>query len=279
MRRIFIFCMLALAGMNMTQAQLSFSQDNLRQLKSTKTYIVLEGNMFSEFNVNIKEAAEKYWKITPYEIISQFQFNKMRTTESGCSYLTLVDGTYTLGKSTLKVNLLTLVLGDKSGKVDKMREIISIPLATYNEDDESESYGYKLAGIIKAMQYLLDTLGHTNISTNDLKMFMRTHRRDLQEQTLLLTTGDVAANINTPARLKEVYNSKFAFVDEDRIEEAINKDERKAFVHSVGKPGNWSFFVVISCADGKILYGNFRQSKDAKNIGLTADDFAVIDLP
>ncbi len=271
--------LLIIAGMHISQAQLSFSQENLAKFKNTKTYIVLEGNIFSEFNANIKNAAEKYWKITPYEIISQYQFNQMRTTASGCSYLTLVDGTYTLGKSSLKVNLLTLVLGDKSGKIDNMREVISIPLGTYNEDDECESYGYKLAGIIKAMQYMLDTLDHSNISTNDLKIFMRTHRRSLQEQTLLLTTNNVASNINTPAKLKEVYHSKFSFTDEEHIEEAINKDEHKAFVHSVGKPGNWSFFVVISCADGKILYGNFRQSKDAKNVGLTTDDFAIIDLP
>lgn len=276
MKKFFIVIFIAYCGTNLLQAQLSFSKSNLQQFKNTKTYIVLESDMFSEFNANIKKAAELYWKITPYEIIGQSEFAKLCTQESNVSFLTLVEGTYSLGKSTLKVNLLTLVIGDKSGKIDKMREVISIPLATYDEDGESNSYGYKLAGIIKAMHYMLDTLEEIDLSPNDLKTFLRANRHEISQQPLLLTANDVASDVNTADKLKKVYPDKFAFVEEDKIEEAIYKNESKAFVHHIGELDNWSFFVIISCADGRLLYGNYRQAKDSKSMGVTKEDFLII---
>ena len=276
MKKLFTIILIAFCGTNLLHGQLSFSKSNLEQFKNTKTYIVLEDNMFSECNANIKKAAELYWKITPYEIIGQSEFAKLCNQESNASFLTLVNGTYSLGKNTLEVNLLTLVIGDKSGKIDKMREVISIPLATFDEDGESNSYGYKLAGIIKAMHYMLDTLAQIDISPNDLKMFLRANRHDILQQTLLLTPDDVSSDINTADKLKKVYPYKFAFVEENKIEEAIYKNENKAFVHHIGELGNWSMFVIISCENGRLLYGNYKQAKDSKLLGVTKDDFLII---
>ena len=46
---------------------------------NSKTMIVMDANPMIDYNFIMTEAVKKYWKITPYEIISSKEFDKMYT--------------------------------------------------------------------------------------------------------------------------------------------------------------------------------------------------------
>ncbi|NLJ81542.1 MAG: hypothetical protein GX330_00245, partial [Bacteroidales bacterium] len=59
-------------------AQLKFADSKtINEFLRTKTYIVLEDVMFSDFNTAINKAAKKHWKITPYEIINLKKYEQL----------------------------------------------------------------------------------------------------------------------------------------------------------------------------------------------------------
>lgn len=269
-RLISILLMVALLYMpTKIWAQFQLSQDNITKFKSTKTYIVLEGGMFSEFNSTIRQCAQACWTITPYEIISQSQYEQYCKQEN-CSFMMLVDGIYDLGGKSMQCNVLTIVLGHKSGNIDKMPDVISIPMATYDEDGESNSYGYKMMGILKSVQYLLNhptTIG----SSKDLSAI---NSGEVKNKTLLLTANDVVRVLNDKEKIKDVYSHPFILTSEKEVEQALlQADKEKAFVHTIGEAGKISLMIIADCSDGTILYGNFRQVKNNADIGLNVYDF------
>jgi hypothetical protein len=123
-KHIFCFLLVVFGTENYMQSQIKTPDaETLRAFRSSKTYIVLEDAMFSEYNSIIKDVAKKHWKITSYEVITLAEFEKMNKM-SQASFLMIVIGEYTGFAKNTTFNVLTLVMGHKSGDVNKMPEIL-----------------------------------------------------------------------------------------------------------------------------------------------------------
>lgn len=251
--------------------------ENINKLKKTTTYIVLEENPFSQFDAYIRQLSEQNWEITPYKFINMNQFEKMCTNPNN-SFLMIVDGEYTMGAKSLNVDLLTLVLGDKSGNINKMTEIISVPLSTLDEDGEYEvDYGYKIIGIIKAINYLLKNMSTEMKSINDFSQYLSKNKEKIKKYTLLIDNHSVASDINTESAIKKYYSHNIQFTTQMSIEEAIKSQKSNyAFVHSVGQVGNYSIQFIIDCQTGEVLYSSYRLAKTSSQLGLTKEDISAI---
>lgn len=251
--------------------------ENINKLKKTTTFIVLEDNPFLQFDAYIKQLSEKNWDITPYKFININEFEKI-CTNPNYSFLLIVDGEYTLGTKRLNVDLLTLVLGDKSGNINKMTEIISVPLSTLDEDGEYEvDYGYKIIGIVNAINHLLKNITEEIKSINDFSQYLSENKEKVKKYTLLIDKQSVANDINTEQTLKKYYSHDIRLSEQTTINEAINvQKSNHAFVHTIGKLGNYSIQFIIDCQTGEILYNSYRLANNSNQLGLTKEDLKAI---
>ena len=268
-----LFVFSASAQMNIPNAE------TLKSFKSSKTYIVLEDIMLSDFNANIKEEAKKHWKITPFEVIPYSEFEK-KTQSSQESYLMVVAGEYTgISKNTM-FNMLSLMMGHKSGDVNKMPEILSIPLSYYSEDGDEEDYGYKLGGILKGMQYAIENVLTQKINISNLKDILNTHKSEVKTKELWLTTNDLSIFVNTLEKIKQYYPYKVVIKSEEEVQQAIDNNQQGIlFVHTVGNEeikNSICLKIILDCSDGKIYYGDFHSLSSKEPNGLLPKDFQAI---
>lgn len=254
--------------------------ETLNAFKKSKTYIVLEDVMFSDFNNNIKEEARKHWTITPYEVIPLSTFEKINKQEN-TSFLMVVIGEYTgLPKNTI-FNVLTLMMGHKSGDVNKMPEILSIPLSYYSEDGDEENYGYKLGGILKGMQYVINNFSNQKITVSNIKDILNTNKAEIKTKELWVTTNDLSSSVNTIDKIKQHYSHKVAIKSEEEIQKAIdNKQENILIVHKVGNSeikNSVCLKIILDSSDGKIYYGDFHSVSSKEPDGLLPKDFKALE--
>jgi len=280
MKRNLVIGILLFGALFGVWGQISFPhQETLQRFHQSRTYIVLEDVMFSQFNASIREAAEKHWKITPYEVIDLAKFESInKNTQS--SFLMVVIGEYTGVAKNTKYNMLTLIMGHKSGDINKMPEILSIPLAYYineNEDVDEEDYDYKLGGILAGMQYAVKNILTQKLNLTNLKNILNASVKDVKSMELWLTKEDLSVEVNTIEKIQKLYPYKVVIATAAEIEQAIdNKKNNVAFVHKIGNGSvrnSICIKTIISCADGKILYGDFHNVSSKEPDGLLPKDF------
>lgn len=249
-------------------AQLKFAdKETMSAFLKTKTYIVLEDAMYSDFNNSIEQAAEKHWKITEYEIIDLASFEKLSKNPK-LSFLIV-----TIGEATGipgSFSLLNLIMGDASGDINKMKEIIIAPLSYYTEESDEEPYGYKLGGILEAFQaYVRCNPG------NDWKQWVSENKKELKNKELWVLGKDLSEEASDLKKISSYYPYPVKIVSEIEISDAIDKKlSNVAFVHKVGvKAKDYCLKMIISCSDGKLLFINYHKINDSNNSGLLLKDF------
>ena len=255
--------------------------ETLKAFKSSKTYIALEDVMFSDFNSNIKDEARKHWKITPFEVIPLSEFEKI-SKNAKSSFLMVVIGEYTgLPKNTI-FNVLTLMMGHSSGDVNKMPEILSIPLSYYSEDGDEEDYGYKLGGILKGMQYAIENLLNQKITISNAKDILNVNKSEVKEKELWLTINDLSASVSTLEKIKQYYPYKVAIKSEEEIRKAIDNNQANiVVVHKVGNSeikNSVCLKIIFDCFNGKIYYGSFHSVTFKEPDGLLPKDFQELKM-
>ena len=52
--------------------------EQVEQFLKSKTYVVLDENLFGSYNSAIKKAVQTYWTLTPYEFIDVVKFNQLK---------------------------------------------------------------------------------------------------------------------------------------------------------------------------------------------------------
>lgn len=264
-----------------TQAQIKApSAETLKAFAASKTYIVMEDAMFSDFNANIEEAAQRHWKITPFEIISLSQFEKQCKMPQA-SFLMVVMGEYTGGFAKNSIfNILTLMMGHKSGDVNKMPDILSIPLSYYDPDGDEEEYGYKLGGILEGMQYAVQNILPRKMTITNFKDVFNNYSNEVKTKELWVTKNDLASSVNTIEKIKAIYSYRVSITSEQAIQQAIDeKRNNVAFLHKVGNSDVHNatcLKVIINCADGKPLYGDYHSISAKEPNGLLPKDFKAL---
>jgi hypothetical protein len=267
---------------NYTHAQIKTpNEETLKAFRSSKTYIVLEDVMFSEFNSTIKDIAKKHWSITSYEIISLVEFEKL-CKNLQASFLMVVIGEYTGVAKNSSFNVLTLIMGHRSGDINKMPEILSVPLSYYDSDEDEDDYGYKLGGIIKGIQYAVKNIltQKTNITVSTIKDIFNNHSSEVKTKELWLTQSDLSSLVNTMDKIKNNYPYKVVITSEEAIQQAIDeKRDNVAFLHKVGSStvrNAICFKFIINCSDGKLLYGDYHTISAKEPNGFLPKDFNAI---
>lgn len=255
----------------------SFSQINpaketdYNDFMKTTTMVVMDANPFSGFNQTLVNAVETFWKITPFEVISNKEFNAKKRNKNN-SFIILSEASMEVKGKILQYNMLNLVLGGKAANLNEMPDLASVPLSYIDADDEE--YLYKLGGVLQFMQFFV-RYNLENPNTDIFKLVQKIEGK-VGNKELWLLPDEVANEVNTAEKLKKYYQGKVKFATKEEIEAAIlKKDDKVLFLHKIGSDeyGSICWKFLIETATGKVVY--FSQNKVGSNTKplFCAEDF------
>jgi len=106
------------------------TQDEIKQFASSKTCVVKENDALSSYNVYISDAMKEYWKITPFEFITEAEFNVRRLNPS-YSFIVLTETNFDKDKSNSVYNFVNLLQGKDVQLLGDREKCISAGIDDY----------------------------------------------------------------------------------------------------------------------------------------------------
>lgn len=250
-------------------------QEELNSFFESKTLVVKEGGFASFYDAYIKEAVEKEWNITPFEMVKVDEFNE-KMTDSTYSFLVLTNTHFEKDKADADYNFINLLLGKKGVKnITEMPEMVSLPLSY--SDNEDDDYSYKLSVMIEFIQKRAELMkGRPDYLSMRYLKYYNKNTPEIKGKTLLVLEKNLASEIGTIEKIRKNYAYDIKIVTEDDLEDAIAEKKDYLFLHCVmpeekGKKG-WTFKLVFGIADGRLYYYNKHTISSKKPAGLLKSD-------
>lgn len=250
-------------------------QDYQSFLKS-KTFVVLERNLMSDFNGVIKTAMKNSWHLTPYEFITHEEFNEMRDDPRNY-FLMVTVASFDKDRTKSQYNFLSLLRGEKRRQIDNMPDLCSIPLSYLKvEDDE---YSYKMEAFLRFIQnHVKFMIGQPSlIGENSLKHYNK-NIAELNGKTLYLVKEELARDVDSRHEISKIYPHPYRIVSREEVTDAIARQERDVvFLHKVG-PGRTMikarvYKILVGAADPLFYYFDHEMVKQASDDAFQAKDF------
>ncbi|MCI5777484.1 MAG: hypothetical protein MR215_07675 [Bacteroidales bacterium] len=245
----------------------------------TKTLVVLDDNMFSDFNMAVKADMENNWKVTEVGYISRKEFEEKRNDPS-YSFLLTTTVTYPEDKLKDKYVYLSLLMGKPRTNLKNMPDLISVPLAYLSATDQA--WVYKLPAFIRFMLRHVETMraNPSLISETPLLMYNK-NSQSLSEKTLYLVKTDLEQSVRTEGAIRKAYPNNFRLVNESEVREALeNKEEGVVILHKVGPEKNRKtrcYKMLMGADDSQVYFFDYHMispkapdallEKDLKKIG------------
>ena len=260
------------------QAQREYlpTAEDLNHFQTTKTYVVLESNPISDYNIEIQDAVKKYWKITEYEFLSFDEFGD-KSVDKNASFLYVAAVNFEKDKSYTRYKFLCLSLGGDYNSIDEMKDITNLPLSYHGVDEDR--FSYKLGTIIRFMQdhIKLITDQPELVSQNVFKHYNE-NMADIKGKTLYLVEDELARDVSSEAKIRALYPNDVKIVEREEIKELIMAgDENAVFLHKVGPEGKKMnarvYKILIGAADGKFYYFDYHKTSAKKPDAFLGSDF------
>ena len=265
----------------------SFSQEtsntvltysHVEQFYKTKTYVVMDDNPMSDYNAKIEDAVKKYWKVTPFQFVSQQEF-QLKRTDPNCSFLILSVVTFAIDNLQARYDFFSLLLGGNYAVMNQMPVLGAVPIG-YTEAPQ-ESSMYKLGAILKFLQKHIERLkADPELVKTDLYKLYNKDQKTIKDKTLYLVREEMTPEFRSESKIKSIYPDKFKFVSREELEEAIDKDlPGIVFLHKVGPEGTKKkarCYKVIIGTDSQLYYFDWHMITDSKPDGLLESDFKKI---
>jgi len=260
------------------QAQREYlpTQDDLDHFFTTKTYVVLESNAISDYNIEIQDAVNKFWDITEFEFLKMEDFAE-KSKDKNASFLYLAGVSFEKDRSNARYQFLCLSLGGDRVSIDDLRDVANIPMSYYGVD--GDHYAYKLGIMVRFLQYhvRLITENHSIVSQNVYKYYNE-NMADVKGKILYLVEEELASDVNTLSEIKKVYQGEVRLVDRETIKELImTEDEDAVVLHKVGPEGKKMnarvYKILIGLAEAKFYYFDYHKINDKNPDAFLGSDF------
>jgi hypothetical protein len=251
------------------------SPGEVERFFSTKTLVVLENTPLSDYNTSIREMMEQEWTVTPFDFISEKEFEEKRK-DTAYSFIYTSVVTFENDRTDARYRFLHLSLGGDYYRLNEMPDIASVPLSYYKVD--YDNYSYKVGILVRFIQsHALLIRDHPEIISSNVLEYYNKNIKDIRTKTLYLIKEELAPDIRSESKVKAVYPYKFEFVTREDIENAIReKDPDVVFLHKVGPEGTKldarSYKVIIGAADANFYYFDYHKVNDKNPDGLLESD-------
>ena len=269
------FVFMIVCGIVLSQNYVPTPED-IKAFFTTKTLVVLEDNPLMEYNYIIKDIMKKEWNVTEYDFISSGEFEEKRK-DPQYSFLYMARVTFESDNTDATYRFLHLSLGGDYFRLNEMPDLVALPLAYY--DVEEENYSYKLALLVRFMQNHVRLISeHPEIISANVFKHYNDNIKDIREKTLYILESELSSEVNSAARIKKVYPYKFKIATREEIAEAIDeRDPDVVFLHKVGPEGTKEharcYKVIIGAADANFYYFDYHSVSDKNPDGFLEDDF------
>lgn len=280
LKKILFITMIALVAMRSFAEDISttLTAQHLQQFLKSTTYVVMDDNQLSDYNIKVQDAVKKYWTITPTQFITQSEFQKKRMSDKN-SFLILSDVVFTGDFLQARYSFFSLLMGGNYQVIDRMPVLGAVPIS-YSEAPQ-ESSMYKLGAILKFLQaHMIRLKANPELVKEDLYKLYNSDQQTIKDKTLCLIKEEMSKDLNTEAKIKAIYPDKFKFVTREELEEAIDKNEEGiVFLHKVGPEGTKKrarCYILIIGTDSKLYYFDWHMINDKKPDSILENDFEKI---
>jgi hypothetical protein len=274
-----IFIVLATSlGINLP-AQYVPTTEDLDRFLTTKTLVVKDRNPLNTFDAEIEEVMKSEWEITEYEIIPWEQFEEKRM-DPQYSFLYLTNVTFEKDKLQARYRFLNLSLGGDYFQLNQMPDLVSVPVAYANAEDET--YNYKLGILVRFIQNHIRLIhGNPDIISSNVFKHYNDNMGDVKQKSLWLVDEEMAPDVSSAARIRNVYPHNFKMATKDEIREAIrNREEDVVFLHKVGPEGTRMearcYKILIGADDARFYYFDYHMINDKRPDGFLQQDLKKI---
>lgn len=236
------------------------SAPTMASFENSVTYVVLEQDLVSDYNIAVEAAVEQQWHATPYEIISAADFKSMRKDKSK-SFLYLNPVYFEKDKTGTEYLYLFLSMGHPSGRTDKMDDLCAIPLAV--RKTSQEEYVYKLGMMLNFIQsHLSISKQMPGVGDKEMLKFYEDNKPDLSKFKLLVLKEEMAPEIRTETAFKDIYPYPFEFVGKEEIKDAISNYRENTLVLHLVKAGENRYCVkfIADCATGRLVFFSYHKT-------------------
>lgn len=274
-KSLFLFSILISFVFSYSQETPKTTHQNILNFYKTKTYVVLDDNPISDYNMKIEDEMKKYWKLTEYQFISQEEFNRLRLDPKN-SFLILSTVVFHKDKLQAKYDFFSLLLGGPYSVIKAMPIIAQVPLG-YTEAPQ-ESKAYKLGAMLKFLQAHIELVKEKpEILDDNVFKYYNDSQKSIKDKTLYLIKEEMPANLNSKTEIAAHYPYNIKFVTRDEIEKAIDAETKDVvFLHKVG-PENVNkkarCYKLILGTDKELYYFDWHMISDKKPDGLLESDF------
>jgi len=270
-----LLLILILQTMHAEDIRTALTAAHLNTFFKSTTYVVLDDNQLSDYNIKVQDAVKKYWNITPTQYITQNDFQTKRMDPKN-SFLILSDVVFTGDNLQAKYSFFSLLLGGQYQVIDQMPVLGAVPIS-YSEAPQ-ESSMYKLGAILKFLQaHMLRMKANPELVKEDLYKIYNNDQQTIKDKTLYLVKEEMSKDLNTEAKIKAIYPDKFAFVTREELEQAIDKNEEGiVFLHKVGPEGTKKkarCYILIIGTDSKLYYFDWHMINERKPDSMLEEDF------
>lgn len=280
MKKTIVLLLVALLGYTVAAQNYVPTQVELNRFYNSTTYVVLEKNPISSYNFKIQEAVKENWTITDYEFISLDQFEELRKDPKN-SFLIMTQVVFEGDKTKARYDFLQLLQGKDVFLFEEMPELVSVPLA-YTEVDE-EYWVYKLETIVRFIENHMELIQkRPDLVDENIFSYYNENAKDVKKKTLYIVHDELESDVNTLSEIKDVYPYPVKIVDREDIEEAIkNRDPDVVFLHKVGPYGTRlrarCYKILIGANDANFYYFDYHNIiKGRRPDGFLKKDFKKI---
>lgn len=254
------------------------SKEDIEKFLKSKTYVVLDNNIFGSYNKAIKKAMENYWTLTPFEFIDATKYSQLKGSYRN-SFIIRTKVNFEKDKSRTNYSFISALLGsNKASDMDNMPDLCSFPLSYYNVD--YDKYHYKMGAIIKFMQnHIILTRDNPDLDSKNILKYYNNNNHELSGKILYVIKDELDKNVNTEEKIKKYYNGKLVITTGEEIEKVIDaKDPDAVFLHKVGPSDEDEkvriYKLILGASDGKLYYFDYHKFKEGK----TGDAFLATDF-
>lgn len=275
MKKLLAMWMIAFVVSNILAQDYVPTKEDIDRFLKTKTYVVLEENPLSEYNIIIQNVMQQEWNMTPYEFINQKEFESKRTNPA-CSFLILMQVKFDKDKMSTKYNFLSLLLGKESFSYNQMPDLCSLPVSYVGVGDIE--YSYKLGIFLRFMQnHVRMLIQDPSLAKANILKHYNDNIAELKGKTLYFVADELAKEVNTLAKIKKVYPGNVKIVTPDEAQQAIADKLDVVLLHKVGPAGSREkarcYKLLIGAADAKIYYFDYHMITEEEPDGFLAKDF------
>lgn len=278
MKTILSFCFLLVVALSLGFAQNGRTRavEEWPKIKKTTTLVILyEGQ--DAYNEKIKDAVEKYWKVTPYQFATTEELLKLSMSKD-YSMLVRNDAERFINRvgrtDRIKSNHIALYLCGNGADMRNYPGAEAIAQYQFTDVNNVDEYLYKLTAIIQSMHNYLVFLDTNKITEDNhpklLKKFDNALANTLHEKTLFLLEEQLSTDLQDLETLKKYYKYEVSIVDKAAIAAAIDAQlPNVAFLH-IDPRGKTLY--VLSAEGGRIMY----EAETVIPGHLTAGDFSAL---